>query len=361
MRVPAAAAVMLGLAACAGEASEPIAPPPQAVETAPVRRPGGVGGVITVSGALERERESALSFRIPGAVTALSVDAGDRVSRGQVIATVDPAGVQARLRSASADLDKARRDQARDRTLADRGFVSEARMADRGSAVAAASAAYDAVAFDVRYARLISPVSGPVLERRVQAGEVVQAGQAVVVVADESSPFVVRAPIPDREIARVRPGTPATVRVPSLGGATIRGVVSRTGQRTSAQTGAIEVEVRVPTSPALRSGMIVEVALDAGPALVDAGPAWGRVPAEAVLEASGGRAFVYRLSPDRRTAIRTGVKFGGFDGDDALIDGLQSGQAVVTSGAGFIRDGQAVQVVDPAALAAPARAVTPAA
>jgi multidrug efflux pump subunit AcrA (membrane-fusion protein) len=152
-------------------------------------RGASTDGDLTVSGRLERERQAALSFRIGGAVTSLTVDAGDRVGRGQVIATVDPAGVQARLRQASADLEKARRDMERDRKLAERGFVSGARMADRGSAVAVASAAYDAVAFDARYARLVSPVSGPVLERRVQAGEVVQPGQAVVVVADESSPF----------------------------------------------------------------------------------------------------------------------------------------------------------------------------
>jgi multidrug efflux pump subunit AcrA (membrane-fusion protein) len=113
------------------------------VEVATVRG-ASVDGALSVSGVLERERESALSFRTGGAITALTVDAGDRVARGQVIATIDPAGVRARLAQASADLEKARRDQARDRQLAERGFVSQARMQDRGSAVAAAAAAYDA-------------------------------------------------------------------------------------------------------------------------------------------------------------------------------------------------------------------------
>jgi multidrug resistance efflux pump len=79
----------------------------------------------------------------------------------------------------------------------------------------------------------VSPVSGPVLERRVQAGEVVQPGQAVVVVADEASPFVVRAPVSDRDVGRIRPGTPASV---SVAGGTLRGVVGRIGQRAAEQT-----------------------------------------------------------------------------------------------------------------------------
>jgi RND family efflux transporter MFP subunit len=336
------------LAACGAEKKPPAPEPPPAVEVAVVRGVSA-GGSLSVSGVLERERESALSFRTGGAITALTVDAGDRVSRGQVIATVDPAGVRARLAQAGAELDKARRDQARDKSLADRGFVSQARMQDRGSAVAAASAAYDAVAFDARYSRLVSPVSGPVLERRAQMGEVVQPGQAVVVVADEASPFVVRAPVSDRDVGRLRRGTPAIVRV---GGASLRGRVDSIGARAAAQTGAVEVEVRVPASAALRTGMVVQVELEAAPAAA-AGPGYGRVPAEAVLEAQGGKAFVYRMAPDGKRAMRTAVSFGGFDGDDALVGGLAPGTRVVTAGAGFIRDGQAVQVIDAASLTVP--------
>jgi multidrug efflux pump subunit AcrA (membrane-fusion protein) len=187
-----------------------------------------------------------------------------------------------------------------------------------------------------------------VLERRAQAGEVVQPGQAVIVVGDASSSFIVRAPIPDREVGRIRQGAPATVSAAALGERTLVGVVQSIGQRSGAQTGAVEAEVRVPYDPALRSGMVAraEIALSGA----GAPSAYARAPAEAVLEADAGRAFVYRLSVDGGTVKRTQVTFGGFDGDDALIGGLPAGTRLVTAGAGFVRDGQRVQVIDPASL-----------
>src|SRR6478609_9177344 len=89
------AAVLLALAAC-GPAKTPAAPPPpQAVEAVAVSAPRASGGV-TATGTLERRREMALSFRIAGVLTKVNVEAGDSVRAGQVLATIDPAAVDAR-------------------------------------------------------------------------------------------------------------------------------------------------------------------------------------------------------------------------------------------------------------------------
>jgi multidrug efflux system membrane fusion protein len=53
---------------------------------------------------------------------------------------------------------------------------------------------------------------------------------------------------------------------------------------------------------------------------------------------------------DAGKARRTAVTFGGFDGDDALVAGLSAGTQVITAGAGFVADGEAVRVVDPTRL-----------
>lgn len=343
------AALLLG--SCGGEAATPKPPPPPAVEVATLTAAASTD-TLTASGVLQRERESALSFRIPGVITRLTVDAGDTVRRGQVIATLDPAGVQAQLAQSSAELEKARRELARDEQLAQRGFVSGQRLEDRKTQVRAMSAAYEAAAFDARWARLVSPSDGVVLERQAQAGEVVQPGQAVVVVADARSALLVVAPVPDRRVGQVRPGMPAVVSAAALGSRTLPGSVQQVGQRSGAQTGSVEVEVRVPADPALRSGMVASVSIPLGAAAPGAaGSGFLRAPAEAVLEAGDGKAKVYRLAEDGRTVRRVEVSFGGFDGDDALIGGLPAGARVVTAGAGFVNDGQRVQVVDPMRLA----------
>lgn len=337
-------AVGVVLAGCGGKAKtdEPTQPTP--VEAARVAAPGASGSV-SGAGTLERRREMALSFRIPGVLTAMRVEAGDNIRAGQAIAAIDPAGVDARQQQTAADLERARRDVERDKTLFDKGYVSRQRIDDRTSALKAAQAAYDAARFDRRWASLVSPVSGVVLERRAQAGEVVAAGQVVARVADLSSPLVLRLPLAAREAARVRVGDTAQVTVDDLNGQTLTGRVTRVGEAADTRTGAISVEIELSAPPAiLRSGQVAHATLQVR-AAPGAATAYTRIPAEAVLEASGQRGFVFRF--DHGKARRTPVTFGGFDGDDALVSGLADGTQVITAGAGFIADGEAVRVIDP--------------
>jgi RND family efflux transporter MFP subunit len=346
VKASAFAALVLTLAACGEKKTPPAPPPPQAVEAVAVSAPRASGGV-TATGTLERRREMALSFRIAGVLTRVSVEAGDAVRAGQVLATIDPAGVDARQQSSSADLDKARRDLDRAKTLYAKGYVAKVRVDDAESAVRSASAAYSGAAFDRRWAQLISPASGVVLERKAQAGEVVQPGQAVVSVADLGSPLVLRAPLPDRDVAGIGVGTPVEVTVDALPGQLLNGRVTRVGQSADARTGAVTVEIEVAARPDLRSGQIATARL-ASRVAASATTGFSRIPAEAVLEASGDRAFVLRLEGGK--ARRTPVRFGGFDGDDALVAGLPDGTRVITAGAGFVSDGDAVTVTDPKAL-----------
>lgn len=341
---PAVLLMTAALAACGAKPKTEAATAPTPVEAARVAAPGAAGAV-TGAGTLERRREMALSFRIPGVLTAMKVEAGDRVAAGQLVAAIDPAGVDARQQQTSADLDRARRDVERDKTLFEKGYVSRQRIDDRTSALKAAQAAYDAARFDRRWASLVSPASGVVLERRAQAGEVVAAGQVVARIADLSSPLVLRLPLAARDAARIKVGDAAQVTVEDLGGQALSGRVTRVGEAADTRTGAILVEIELSAPPAaLRSGQVAHAALSVR-AAPSATTAYTRIPAEAVLEATGQRAFVYRF--DHGKARRTAIGFGGFDGDDALVSGLPDGTQVITAGAGFVADGEAVRVIDP--------------
>ena len=342
-----AAAGLIGLSGCGkGKANVPV--PAAAVEVVSLSAPNA-GQTILATGALRRQREMVLSFRIPGVITSLSVDDGDTVRAGQVLARLDPTAVESRLRQARADLDRARRDEARYAKLAETGFVSRQRIEAQSAAASSAQAAYDSAAFDRRWASLIAPASGVVLARAAQSGEVVQPGQAILSLADQTSPLILRVPLSDRDIGKIKLGSEAQVSLDALPGQTLTGKVSRIGQRAGAQSGAIEIDITLPTRPDLRSGLIATAKI-AGAGPESASSEFARLPAEAILEANGTRAFVMRLDEKTKTARRTQVTFGGFDGDDALIQGLSANTRVITAGAGFVADGQAVRVIDPAKL-----------
>lgn len=345
--LPLILASLVSVTGC-GKGKSNLPAPAAAVEVVSLSEPNS-GQTVQATGALRREREMVLSFRIPGVITSLSVDEGDSVRAGQVLARLDPTAVEARLRQARADLDRARRDEARYSKLAETGFVSRQRTEAQAAAASSAQAAYDSAAFDRRWANLVAPANGVVLARAAQSGEVVQPGQAVISLADQTSPLILRVPLSDRDIGKIRLGTEAQITLDALPGQAITGKVSRIGQRAGAQSGAIEIDITLPAKEGLRSGLIATAKIAAaGPAFTQVG--FARLPAEAILEATGSRAFVMQLDEKTKTARRIQVTFGGFDGDDALIRGLSANTRVITAGAGFVADGQAVRVIDPANL-----------
>jgi len=118
------AAALPLLASCGGKTKEAEAPAqPTPVEAARVAAPNAAA-TVSGTGTLERRREMALSFRIAGVLTRMSVEAGDSVRAGQVIATIDPANLDARQQQTSADLERARRDVERDKALLEKALAN---------------------------------------------------------------------------------------------------------------------------------------------------------------------------------------------------------------------------------------------
>ena len=331
----------LGVVSC-GDGPEPADDPEIAVEIAAVVASAdrsGSGSSLSATGMVARTRESGLSFRVGGLINRLTVDAGDRVSAGQVIAMLDAQDVAARLAAAAADLARAKQDLERVTGLADAGAISQQQADNLATRVASAQAAYDAARFDSRSARLTAPFAGIVLARQAQRGEFVQPGQGIITLADSTSPLVLKLPVADRDAARIALGSTAIVAAP---GGEVTGRVTRIGQLSAAQSGTIEIEITLPPDSGLTSGMTATATLETAP--LRAEPASARVPAEAILEAKGNRAFVMRYDRAKGIAVRTAIGFAGFDGDDALVTGLPPQAQVITGGAGYIADGQKVSV-----------------
>lgn len=336
---------VLLLAACGG--TKPVTEEQQIVVEVAQVSGGAATSVITGTGSLEREREVVLSFRVPGVVRQLTVDNGDAVAKGRLIASLDPTQVAARAQQTTADYAKALRDLERDKKLAAEGWISAQRLADRQTAVQSTKAALESANFDRRSAQLLAPVGGVVLKRFIQSGEVVGAGQPVVSIADARAPLVVRVSLADRDVARVKLGDPARVTVSAIPGLQLAGSVSRIDSQVDARTGATDVDVRVPSVAGLKTGFVADVAITLRTMAV--GSDMQSIPAEAIVEANGTNAVVLVVNMQTGIARRTTVTFHGFENDDAKVTGLPANARVITSGGALVRDGNRVSVTQQAA------------
>jgi RND family efflux transporter MFP subunit len=313
-----------------GVASDP-GPLVEVVEVRALSAPSAVIG----SGLVGYRREADLAFNAPGVIAALRVDSGDRVRRGQTLATLRRTSVGSNADEAALARANAERDLARTERLHAEGFVSDAQLEDARLAVERARDS----------SVLVAPADGVILRRYVEPSQSVGANSRVLAFGETGSGIVVRAPLAAAQAARVRVGDAASVRVRELAGEPRRGRVARIGAQGDLATGAFEVEIAVANSDGFRSGMVASVEIEAR-----AQPerdARLLAPALSLLDARADQGVVYVVDEQniaRRRSVRTdGITSGGV----LIVEGLSPGERVIAAGAAYARDGAPVRIAEP--------------
>ena len=177
-------------------AAEPATPanPPVSVAVRQIRLDDGYDVTERFAGRLEPARETHLAFERAGLVLAVLFEEGDRVERGEVVARLDTAKLEAerdRLRAQRRELQAqealARATLKRQETLATKGWQTEQRydearfgLAETAAAIERIDAAIASVEVDIGKSVLTAPFAGSVAARSVDEGAVVAAGAPVV-------------------------------------------------------------------------------------------------------------------------------------------------------------------------------------
>ena len=188
----------------------------------------------------------------------------------------------------------------------------------------AAKAHEDALAVQLSYARVLSPINGVISERLVNVGEVASAGMPLVSIVDISQLRAV-ANVPVKDAETIKLGRPARVAGPD---GDIAGTVAVVSPSANANATTVEVWVQIPNpGERLKPGATARVSIIAETiqnTLV--------VPAAALLNGDSGRQKVMVVSSDSVAHERM-VAVGVRQGDRVqILSGVQQGDQVVTSG-----------------------------
>jgi len=360
-----AACLAVLLSACGGKSGSAEggedAPASSLAVTLVRAQPQSIERTVVVSGPVAAFEEMQLGVEISGArVTALNVDVGQQVRKGQVLLELDHRNLDSELQQANAALSEAeagvtlaRASLARGEGLVKDKYISASELdqlrATRTQAEAqrnTARAARDAAQLRRDFAELRAPAAGVISKRLVQPGQVVAAGTELLrLIRDGRLEW--RAELPEDQLAGVEPG--ATVQLPSSGGI-VSGRIRAVSPGVDSQTRTGTIYADLPDPGALQTGTYVEgrIVTGRGDALM--------VPAASVVQRDG-HAYVFSVDA-KKVAHRLRVRTGSKAGDRIeIVEGLKAGDAVVAQGAGFLGDGDTVRVV--AARATPAAAATP--
>lgn len=350
----------LGLSVLLGGCEPPQAPvelPIKSVKTILLESQAG-DRIRYFSGRVAASNTAVLSFPVGGTVSKISVNAGDRVKRGQPLATIDSRNLALEVEGAKADLLKAQsalNEQSstlrRNQELLRKGFIGRAVVEQSEAAVAAAQS--DVAFRQSQLARsrlklddtvMTAPFAGVIGERFVQPNEEIAAGAKVMTLLGEDRLEIVIS-VPEIAIARVAPGMPANATFGALPDQTFAGKVREIG-RVAGAGNVYPVKVALDNSPeVLRAGMTAEVGLIT-PGL--AGESEGLlVPVAAVRPGEApqrGSVFLF----DEGVARMVPVSILSVRDNDAVISGVEPGSRVIVAGVAFLSDGQRVKLMTPA-------------
>jgi RND family efflux transporter MFP subunit len=254
------------------------------------------------------------------------------------------AEIDASLEQARQATEKARRDLERGKALLADGVTTQESVQDLTTAYNVATAAEGGTKFNADHARIVATADGVVLRKSAEANEVVQPGQTVLVVGGDRRGWVVRIGLADRDVVRTHLGDGARIEFDAWPGQSFAGRVTNLASAADSGTGTFTVELQVePGSARFVQGLVAKVALD-----VSAPGSVSAVPLEALVEANDKEAGVFVLNQDRKTVRRVTLQIGRMNGGHVeVLAGLPPGAQVVTDGAAFLENGDAVRVVSP--------------
>ncbi|MBA4758106.1 MAG: efflux RND transporter periplasmic adaptor subunit [Sphingosinicella sp.] len=286
-----------------------------------------------------------------GAVTAVLVDAGDYVQKGQVLARIDRSVLEQEVNQLRASLTRARADAAlaqseldRAQSLVARGFISKADIERRTATRDSANASVGVAAAQLRESQarlgrldIRAPEAGLILERNVEPGQVVSSGSPAVFRMAQDGAMEMRALVAEQDLAAIEVGQAATVQM----------IGSRT--QYAGQVWMVEPVI----NPQTRQGL-VRVSLSGDRALRPGGFASGRIEVgkadrpllpESAVMGDAESSYVYVVAKDgtvERREVRVGMVSSAGVG---IASGLTGKEQVVLSAGAFLNPGEKVSPV----------------
>jgi RND family efflux transporter MFP subunit len=314
---------------------------------------------VTIPAEFRPYAEVELHAKVSGYVKSISVDFGDRVKAGQLLATLEVPELQDQLHSAMALQQKANADYTNSNLMYTRLQTvnrqhpdlvaqqdldtAQAKQDSAAAEIAGAKADVDRYQTLANYTRIVAPFDGVITHRYADPGSLIQAGTT----SDSQSMPLVRVsdnyhlrldfPISVEHVKDIHLGDPVEVRVESLNDKPFAGKISRFMNRVNQDTRTMIVELEVP-NPNLEivPGMYASVELK-----VENEPLALAVPVQAV--STGATSTVYIINGDSEIESRP-VKLGVETPNDyQVISGLKEGELVMIGNRTSVQPGQKVE------------------
>jgi len=305
-----------------------------AVQVATVKQVALARGVSAV-GTLRSENSVMLRPEVTGRIVEINFQEGGKVSEGQVLVRLDDSVTKAQLQQAQANLSLASSQHRRAQELTKQGFISKQARDESASQLKVQQAAVALAKAHLEKTAILAPFDGLIGLRNVSVGDYVSPGIDLVPI-ESVDPLKVDFRIPEQFLGQVQVGAKLALSFDALPGQQREGGVGAISPLVDVGGRSLLLRAQVPNGDdLLRPGMFARVRLQFA-------DAQGLIVPETSLVPAGEEQFVYRVEDGRakRVVVKLGQRRGG---QVEILEGLQAGDQVLTTGLQKVSDGDLIQ------------------
>lgn len=278
-----------------------------------------------------------------GILTSVKVNEGERVSKGQVLATIDDGGLRNQLAQLEAQARLAKTTYERQQRLWEQNIGSEIQYLESKTNYEALESSVNQLKSQLAKTVVRAPFSGVIDDVISEQGEVVNPGQNQLFRLISLDKMYVEADVPENYLSKIRKGTDVKVQISSVG-KEFEGKVSQVGNNINPNNRTFRIEVAVPNEEGMiKPNQIATIKLNdytSETAMV--------IPENSIQKNAMGESLVYLYEPNSNSSTGTAKKAVvkvGYTYNDSIevVNGLNGGDILITEGSKNLREGQEVR------------------
>ncbi|MNK24619.1 Multidrug resistance protein MdtA precursor [compost metagenome] len=297
---------------------------------------------IITSGYFTTNDETILSFKNGGVINRIYVKEGDRVTKGQLLASVNPTEIGSQVEQVQLSVQKAQRDYDRANKLFKDSVATLEQLQNAKTALDVAKQQIQSAKFNEGYTAIRATRNGYVLKKLANDGQIVGPGTPVLQIngASEGN-WILKVGLSDKQWSALKVGDRATISSEALSGQVLQAKVSRKSESIDAQSGTFGVELALVNQvKGLAAGLFGKASIYPSKKQNSF-----TIPYDALLDGGENEGYVF-ITNDNQTVKKVKVQLGAIQKDKiAVTGGLENASSVIISGSAYLTDGSKIKVV----------------
>lgn len=313
---------------------------------------------LTVSGQVEASQTANISTRVMGYITKVNVKVGDRVNKGQLLATISNEDILAKraqadamIAEADAGFKNAQKDYDRFTALYKQQSASAKELDNITLAYSSAKARLETAKQQrneinamLSYTSLTAPFAGTVTQKMMDAGSMANPGMPLLTI-EQSGSYRVSAAVPESEISLIHEGISVTITISAIH-KSISGTIEQISQSSQNSGSQYIIKIHIPDNEkqGLFAGMYADVAIPVARAIKTTHASEQVMVPVSAIEYKDQLTGLYTIGSNHIALLRW-VRLGRTQGNQVeVLSGLAANEQFIVSAEGRLYNGVAVKI-----------------